>query len=323
MTSIMAQTIGKDNLEIICIDDASTDKTWERLKIWEQLCPENVILIQQEINRRQGAARNIGLQYATADWIAFVDADDWLEPDYFEQLYTPVTQYACDVVVCGWEPDRSDSLVYFDENRRQSGEDKYIVVDSEREVGKLFGHKLLGEGPCAKILRREMLLDFQIFFPEDLAYEDHYWIPLLYLYTQKAYIIEKKLYHYYMNPNSTVRAKNKAYHIDWVTVQMMKWTDYENRGLWQKYREILEGDALYDAAGFIKMLILRYDEPSFAFFLLESSLIKKQVPNYENNRYIRNFSELYRLFLKAIYTSIDKTAFQEIVQAAREYMMSR
>ena len=76
MTSIAAQTMGIECLEIICIDDASSDGTWEHLQKWEQSFPEQIILIRQEVNRRQGAARNLGLQYASADWIAFVDADD-------------------------------------------------------------------------------------------------------------------------------------------------------------------------------------------------------------------------------------------------------
>ena len=63
------QTIGLEKLEIICVDDASTDGTWDRLLLWEQLYPEQVILLRQETNRRQGAARNLGLQYALADWI--------------------------------------------------------------------------------------------------------------------------------------------------------------------------------------------------------------------------------------------------------------
>ena len=71
MTSIAVQTMGIDDLEIICIDDASTDGTWKHLQKWEQSFPENVLLIRLEENRRQGAARNIGLQYASAEWISF------------------------------------------------------------------------------------------------------------------------------------------------------------------------------------------------------------------------------------------------------------
>lgn len=51
MTSIVAQTMGMDSLEIICIDDASTDDTWAHLQRWERLLPDQVLLIRQEVNR--------------------------------------------------------------------------------------------------------------------------------------------------------------------------------------------------------------------------------------------------------------------------------
>lgn len=106
LTSIVRQTIGLDVLEVICIDDASTDDTWEHLQEWERKYPDNLVLVRQEVNRRQGAARNLGLQYASTEWVAFVDADDWLEKDYFEKLYVPAAHYKCDVVVCGAILDR-------------------------------------------------------------------------------------------------------------------------------------------------------------------------------------------------------------------------
>lgn len=78
LSSLSSQTIGVENLEIICVDDASTDNIWEHLLAWEQKYPENILLVQCEENGRQGRARNIGLSHATDEWIAFIDSDDWM-----------------------------------------------------------------------------------------------------------------------------------------------------------------------------------------------------------------------------------------------------
>ena len=164
MTSIVAQTMGMDSLEIICIDDASTDDTWAHLQRWERLLPDQVLLIRQEVNRRQGTARNIGLQYASSEWIAFVDGDDWLEPDYFELLYGPVQKYSCDVVCCDAERDFSDSLVYFKEDQRGDGEDLYLAADTEETRKQLIAMSAVGEAAWGKIIRKRLLTDFQIFF---------------------------------------------------------------------------------------------------------------------------------------------------------------
>lgn len=89
MASVTAQ-IESGSLEIICVDDASSDDTWERLQRWEQRFPENVLLISLETETGQEAAREIGLSYASADCTAFIKAEDCLEPGQFEELYRVV-----------------------------------------------------------------------------------------------------------------------------------------------------------------------------------------------------------------------------------------
>ena len=197
MRSITGQTIGMDKLELICVDDASTDDTWEYLQKWEQLFPKDMILIQQEVNRRQGAARNLGLRFASTDWIAFVDADDWLEPDYFERLYAPTIGGRYDVVCCGFIRDASEKESRLEDRERKSGNERSVIADTKEMKQMLLRYKILGPGAWAKIVRKDLLIEQEIFFPEDLVYEDHYWVPLLHIYATNIYIIEAKMYHYF------------------------------------------------------------------------------------------------------------------------------
>ena len=64
--SLAAQTIGLDKLEIILVDDCSTDHTWEKLTAIEASYPESVMIIHSDENGHLGRARNIGMEYATA-----------------------------------------------------------------------------------------------------------------------------------------------------------------------------------------------------------------------------------------------------------------
>ena len=82
--SLINQTLDNTIYEIILVDDASTDHTWDKLCEIEKLYPDNVILVHCEENGRQGKARNIGMTYATSDYVGFVDSDDWVEPDMYE-----------------------------------------------------------------------------------------------------------------------------------------------------------------------------------------------------------------------------------------------
>ena len=65
LESVVAQTIGLDMLEIIVINDASTDNTLNKLYQWERRFPQNIMEITYEENQRKGGARNIRLEYAT------------------------------------------------------------------------------------------------------------------------------------------------------------------------------------------------------------------------------------------------------------------
>ncbi len=321
ITSIINQTTGIENLEIICVDDASIDDTWSHLQKWEQCFPENIILIQQEKTRRPGAARNLGLLYASAEWIAFVDADDWLERDYFEQLYEPVLRYECDVVACRFVRDASIQPKQTDKKMKKRGKRQYIAANTKEIKKRMLRDGSLGFGPFVKIIRKKFLIDHEIFFPEELAYEDMYWLPLLSLYAEKVYIIEESLYHYFVNPNSITLHSNASHHMDMLSIQLMKWTDYERRGLYQEYREELERDALNDAVCTMTQLIVLQDKPSFSFFMMERELIRKHIPTDKYAYYRVELDLTSALLLDILYSSLDETGFYQIIGQVKERLV--
>lgn len=319
MTSIAVQTMGIDDLEIICIDDASTDGTWEHLQKWEQIFPENLLLIRLEENRRQGAARNIGLQYASAEWISFVDADDWLEPDYFEQMYTPVEKHGYDVVVCNKILDHAETLAYLKKEECDAGRKQHIHADTVERKKELFLTRSMGLTACAKLVRKGFLLEHQIFFPEGLAYEDNYWITFLYLYADDIYVTGKNLYHWFMHGQSTIHGRNEPYHMDRITIQMMKWEELGRRGFLEAYRGELEYDLLYYGICFMKTLVFRYDQPPFSYYQLERQVICERVPEHIMGLYTDCFSGFEGILFNALTRSLDKAGFQAFIERVRKF----
>src|SRR5690349_6737176 len=73
--SIEAQTHSLDDVEVIVVDDGSTDASLEKLRAWEQRRPDVVRVLTKE-NGGQGSARNLGLQHARGTWVTFTDPDD-------------------------------------------------------------------------------------------------------------------------------------------------------------------------------------------------------------------------------------------------------
>ena len=318
LTSITSQTIDLSLLEIICIDDDSTDNTWDKLQNWETNYPDNIMIVHCDQNRKSGAMRNIGLQYSSSPWISFIDSDDWIEPDYFEKLYTAAIHTTADMIICDHVRDFSTNLTYRHDANYDYSTDivngKLLSLDTE-EKKKLY-IRMMSTNLTAwgKLIKRNILLDNVIFFPEHLAYEDNYWGTLLHFYVSQIYKIELPLYHYFVNQNSITLSENQNYHVDFLTVQLLKWDVFVERGFLNQYYEEIEFDFLHSCyLDFFKIICLRYNPPSYSSFLLLKELILTHIPNYAKNKYLKNgFSEFQHMLINLLRLPVTKEQFLEI-----------
>ena len=96
--SIRNQTIGLQNIQVIFVNDASTDRTLEYLRGYEMEFPESVKVINLTINHRQGGARNQGLSHAVGEYVLFLDSDDWLDVTMCEKTYNKMIEYDVDIL---------------------------------------------------------------------------------------------------------------------------------------------------------------------------------------------------------------------------------
>lgn len=99
------------NIEIILVDDGSTDKSSEICDDFSEKY-ENVIAVHKE-NAGQGQARNYGLSLARGEYIGFVDSDDWVDVDYYEKLYALCKKNDLDMCVCERRVfNEKDEIIY-------------------------------------------------------------------------------------------------------------------------------------------------------------------------------------------------------------------
>lgn len=311
--SLVSQSFGIDNIEIICVDDVSTDNTVEKLLQWEQKYPDNIIVVRSGTNGRQGAARNIGLSYASCAWVAFVDSDDWVEPDYLEILYEKTCIEELDMVCCETVRDVHNELYFLSDKERAAGKREGIIAieDMEQRKGLILCNGIAFT-VYSKLIRKEFLLGNMIMFPEGVVYEDIYWGSLINFYIRKAYIIGLRLYHYYVNSNSTVLNRDADYHTDILTVNSMLWREVINRGFWESYSAEIEYEFFYSAVmTFTKALILRFERPQYSLYRLLNAFAWDHVPDYRDNLYFQSedFPELHKLILEGVYMGLDKESF--------------
>lgn len=215
--SLVNQTIGFENIEVIFVNDASTDNTLDKLTSFEQQYPENILVINFEENRRQGTARNVALEYVSAPYVGFVDADDFVEHNMFEKMVDAIEKYDCDFVECRWDFAKS-----FQERKpsKKLGRDGYMDLRNPAVKEDFIASKIALVMSCDKVVRSSFLKDNDIFFPEQLRHEDFFFSYLIFTYAQTCYCLGDVLYHYYINPTSTVRQKKQEYHYDQMTVML-------------------------------------------------------------------------------------------------------
>ncbi len=322
LRSIENQTFGMENLEVICVDDASTDDTMKVLREWEQRYPEQIMVVACEENGRQGTARNIGLQYASGEWIAFVDADDWLEPEYFTLLYGIAESGDYEVVSCGHVRDADKELRFLTKEEKQAtgaanGGHAFCIRSHSERAALIHDQpmKLLAWG---KLLCRTFLEEQNLYFPERLAYEDIFWGELLYLQVSRFYVLEAKLYHYFVNEDSTVLKKDAWYHADMLTVQALLHQEWLRRGALDQYPEELEYEYIYTGAlAFLKILALRFENPPYALFRLLQAYHTEHFPNAVMNRYLAQSPEMHRLLIGALGMNITQAQFSELMEQVR------
>ncbi len=234
------QSVGMDALEIIMVDDCSTDGTLKKLQEIEAKYPESVMLIPLEQNVRQGAARNIALQYASADYILYLDADDTLHPKAVEKLLKKAREDDADVVqFLSTDTYEVGSI----NNETKSGKKDLYVPIADDDTRKMFVMSdAVVYGCWNKLYRRRILTDNNLRFAEGVLLEEPLLTFPLYFYIKKFSMLNEYLYNYYQNPKGTCRNLfyDESHIYDNVKVQYELLLDLEKRGLLEKYHDEIE-----------------------------------------------------------------------------------
>ncbi len=260
--SLENQTIGIKNLEIIFVNDASTDNTLKHLMDFEQKHPENVLVVNCEKNGRQGAARNIGLSYATSEYIGFADDDDAFEPEMYEDLYEKAISYDCDMVMCDSDTiTGSDSLqqsqTEIPANDSSETDELYEIATPEERIAFIT----MDPVRCIwnKIYRKSILTTNSIHFPEGYIYDDIYFYELVKLYVKRIYKRNCVYYHHIFRQSSaSIDTKRKNEMPGYLNVQLILLDELKKRGFYDLYKNSYNEMLLLEAIGLVKTYLIRY-----------------------------------------------------------------
>lgn len=289
LDSVIKQTISGVNIEIICVDDKSSDNTLDILFEYEKKYPELFIIVPLPENVKQGRARNIALQYASGNYVTYIDSDDYIDDRMLECLYHNALSSGCDVVECGY------SLIKNGEDILPYEEAKPIIYDMDVvEHQKAYiinrGWKT---GPCGRLYKKELLTNNNIRFYEGKFMEDVYFSEMLMCHMRSYYYIPERLYNYCINPNGTMATENKSPHymdIVYVQIEIMKYILQTKRFInCQKELEVL----YFSKACVEPLNIMRNNKSliSFENYQYIRDNVFNMFPNISENEYINSQSD--------------------------------
>ncbi|PSL40804.1 glycosyl transferase family 2 [Planomicrobium soli] len=162
--SVINQSLQFDSIEYILVDDRSTDSSREILWDYAKQYQNIVIVFLKENSGSPSKPRNLGIELASSDYITFLDADDRLEPEGLEALYSILKETGDDYAVGKTMKETSKEQKIIGEH--QSVKERRSV--SPYEVPNMFQHL----APNARMMRRQLLTDHNIRFPEMKFAED-------------------------------------------------------------------------------------------------------------------------------------------------------
>jgi len=200
ISSIVQQT--HTDLEIILIDDGSTDKTGALCDIWQE--KDSRIRAVHQQNEGSSMARKRGVDLATGEYITFADADDWIDKDMYANMLAALKNTHSDIVQC-------DLCKVYEDGRMEHRVNQELKNTVE-VFGRIEGALLILEDlkwqswMCNKIFKKHLFNDIE--FPKDrLCFDDYITLFLFHKASQTAYLHSE--YYYYLQRSDSISNDKK------------------------------------------------------------------------------------------------------------------
>lgn len=288
--SIANQTVFfRDEIEVLLIDDGSTDNTSAEIDkaisdINEDI--KNSFYYLKKKNGGVSSARNYGISIAKGEYIGFLDGDDTISKKYFEEIFKIIDKGDVDLLVYDYCRVISDS--------------KEIMCSIKNCSNNITANQYLIGIPCPwnKIIKKHILLDNNLFFPEGIWYEDLALTPRFCQFAPHIYYLKQPLVNYIFRENSIMNNSNYNKKME----DIFKSIEILNRefvcGKYQKEIEyIIVSQLLFHSAS----RFLKYNKKEMVNKSIK--IVKEKFPNWKQNGYFQN-SKLIFLISRLVYSKM-------------------
>ena len=285
--SLVNQSMGMNDIELIFVDDASEDagRTWEMLQDFERAYPESIMAIQLAENMRQGGARNVALTYATGEYIAFVDPEDFVREDFMKKSYEIARSTDADMVQFEYElyTERLGNVPSGRKIERES-----ICLENIAQRKRFLVEEKITYGCWNKLYRRELIARAGVKYAEHVIYEEPLFVYPLLFFGKRFEIVPDVFYYYRQNLTGTMRSDMKQLETlkMHAQVQLDVWNFMKTTEFWQDYYEEIK---LYFLHTYLYETLLFAAQREFSLpesFIRElTDTVKSEVSDYTSSQY--------------------------------------
>lgn len=270
LESLVNQT--SKNIEIICVNDGSIDKSKEILNSFKKKYPKLIKVINKE-NGGLSDARNAGIKKAKGEYIGFVDSDDWVELDMFEKMYNYAIKKSLDIVVCDTIMETESNSYVLKSNLQYSDDDiKNYIISFPMA--------------CTRLIKRELFTK-DYFFTKGILYEDLCLTPTFVVNTKNIGFLEEPLYHYLQRDNSIMnqlKFNDKLYDITKVLDNVYQ--KYKDNNILEKYFQEIEYLHITHIIRSATLRFLGYENGEKNILSLINN-VETKFPNWYKNEYLK------------------------------------
>ena len=282
LTSLINQTL--DDLEIILVNDGSQDNSEQIIRQFKRK-HNNIIYVTKE-NGGLSSARNFGLIYATGEYVAFLDSDDYADRTTYQKMYEKAKATNSDYVECDfiWQyPDRQK----MDTGYRYK--DKKEMFEKARVVA------------WNKLIKRDIIINNKLEFPVGLYYEDVEFFYKLLPYVNSFAFVEEPLIYYVQREDSIVNKQGaKTKQIFTVLDNVIEY--YKKIGLYGEYETQIEYTcARLLLCSSLKRMIQIPDKVTRKLLLEQTwQNLNGKFPNWKKNELLKKNNTINGLFMKTM-----------------------
>lgn len=227
--SLTNQTL--KSIEIICVEDCSQDGTLDKLIKWEGK-DNRIRIIRHEVNKGVGSARNTGIKAAKADYVAFVDSDDFVSKNKYECLYNLSDKGHVDLVVASQYIKHCETDVLITQIPRR-------VIGIENIRCYVLTH---GFPNWNSIIKKSIFIQNDLFFPDRLIYEDNAVATCFFLCANTIAVYYDEPLHYYRinNKRSITQQKSDITFFDRLETAILFYNNTKRLGFYNQYKDEIE-----------------------------------------------------------------------------------